>query len=199
MGSGALPPSQGISWCLTCRIISLLFLQHRTSGDFGRWPCYYESHEHWYREVALTLWSGQPPERGPGCLWNSGGNWPRLPHPEGDPLGNGLLFFEGGREAPHGNSWEQTVLLLCLLWSWSQQRHSEMVTQAPTLGTQGDRALAGLQQEWVAKFKALTNTKMGLRPKRRMTFVFWGSSGCPGVRPLSWVPKNKGGRYILAD
>lgn len=72
------------------------------------------------------------------------------------------LSREGG--TTH-NSRQQILLLLCLVWSWSQQGQSEMFTQAPTLGTHRERPLAGLQQERVAKFKALTSTKMGLRPK----------------------------------
>lgn len=191
----SLPPSQGTSCCLTCRIISWLFLQHRTSEDFGRWSCYYESYECWYWELAVTLCSGQPPEeRRPGFFWNSGRNWSCLLHP-GRVLQemDYYLSREGGTTR---NSRQQILLLLCLVWSWSQQGQSEMFTQAPTLGTHRKRPLAGLQQERVAKFKALTSTKMGLRPKRRMNFLLWGSSGYPGVRLLNWAPKNKGDRYI---
>lgn len=104
----------------------------------------------------------------------------------GECSGKQMVIFPW-REALHDNNSRRQILLLllCLVWSWTQQGQSEMLTHTPTLGTHRDRPLAGLQQERAAKFKALTNTKMGLRSKRRMNFVFWGSSGCPGDRLLN--------------
>lgn len=196
MGSGDPPPSQGPS-CLTCRIISLLIFQLRTSGDLGRWPWHYESHEDWHWELAVTLRGGQPP--------GDGGGWLLLklrrklvmsPTSWGSALGNRLLFFQG--EGHYLITHDDRFCCCCVLCGASPSK-SEMFIQAPTLGTHRDRPLAGLQQQRVAKFKALANTKMGLRPKRRMNFVLWGSSGCWGVRLLNWPPHNQGSQMHLDD
>lgn len=118
MGSGAPPPSQGPS-CLTCRIISLLIFQLRTSGDLGRWPWHYESHEDWHWELAVTLRGGQPPGDGGGLAASE--TQEEIGHVSyilGECSGKQIVIFPG-RGALPDNSWWQILLLLCLVWSQS--------------------------------------------------------------------------------
>lgn len=163
MGSGALPPSLPRNLCLTCRIVSLLFFQRRTSGDFGRWPWYYETHEDWYWELALTLRSGQSPEDRGLAVSETQEEIGHISYVLGVCSRKQIVMFPG-KEALHDNSRQQILLLRSLVWSWSQQGQSEMFTQAPTLGTYRDRPL------WLGfSKKSLLNSRLWLTPK-----LVWG-------------------------
>lgn len=184
----SLPPSQGTSCCFTWRIISLLLFQHRGQMALVLW-------EPW----TLVLRTGINPFPGGEGAWLLLKVRRKLvmsPMSWGSALGKGLLFFQGGRH--YMMTHDDRFCCCCALCGAGPSKGSQrcLPKHLGTLGTHRDRSLAGLQQERVATFKASTNTKMGLRPKRRMNFVFWGSSACLEVRLLKWAPKNQGARYI---
>lgn len=130
----------------------------------------------------LTWRSGQPPEeRGPGCFRNSGGNWSGLLHPGGVPWET--LFFQGVRH--YMITHDDRFCCCCVLCGAGPSRGSQRCLPKHPHDTQGQ--VPG----WASTRKGLTNTKMGLRPKRRMNFVFWGCSGCPGVKLLNWAHKTR--------